>query len=162
MALTKDERRALELAREIIAMGKNQFVCNALLEVSYADVTLTNATCALEDYIGRALQGFTLEEWQEESGFGVRDADQKRADRLAWIDWMLGKPLPGEAVKLEWSGRTLCKDEAEYCGRTFVCYYADGKLFVDETTEGLNKYIGTFASVEQADAAIVAHVWPAA
>ncbi|MBW9334550.1 hypothetical protein FEE59_13610 [Herbaspirillum sp. RU 5E] len=164
MALTKDERRALELARANIAAGESKFVCNALKEVASKNPALRGAEKTLLAYIDQALEGrFTLLMWQQDNDvFKGGNDDSLRPDRLAWIDWMLGKPLPGEAVKLEWSSRTLCKDEAEYCGRTFVCYYADGKLFVDETTEGSNKYLGAFASVEQADAAIVAHVWPEA
>lgn len=162
MALTKDERRALELAREKIARATSGAVCIALWAVEKDVPDLARAVNRLETYIQNSLApNCMLTTWHGDNGFYGRSAEQRRADRLAWIDWMLGKPLPGEAVKLEWSSRTLCKDEAEYCGRTFVCYYADGKLFVDETTEGSNKYLGAFASVEQADAAIVAHVWPA-
>ncbi|WP_287027717.1 hypothetical protein [Herbaspirillum sp.] len=169
MALTKDERRALQLVRDGIANNREAYICHALeYGIAPAHPELKPACFRLLGYITAAFgiepgnEGFELRDWQKQNGLGGRDWDQQRADRLAWIDWMLGKPLAGEVVKLEWSSRSLCKDEAEYCGRIFVCYYADGRLFVDETTEGRNKYIGEFTSIEQADAAIVAHVWPEA
>lgn len=164
MALTKDERRALELARRRIAEGKSRRVCYALASAS-SDYDEVERLC---DYINEALCSAGLEYWQEENGFGTRSEEQLRADRLAWIDWMLGKPLPGEQVVLTWDEKIGGTSEAEYCGRFFsIMPREDGYsvIEIEDPEKALGRRICRIAvGIErgQIDAAIVAHVWPEA
>ncbi|AFN39102.1 hypothetical protein G167_gp52 [Burkholderia phage BcepMigl] len=94
MALTPEKREALMLARERIAGRKNQFICHALDFISMRHPHLEPACVSLKKYIGKQLGSPTwaLGTWHEFNGFGDRGDAQRRADRLAWIDWMLDEP----------------------------------------------------------------------
>ncbi|WP_284076343.1 hypothetical protein [Herbaspirillum aquaticum] len=172
MALTKDERRALELARDAIANRRDAYICHAL-EYGIAPVhpELKPACFRLLRYITAAFgiepgnEGFELRDWQKQNGLGGRDWDQQRADRLAWIDWMLGKPLPGEAVKLEWREKSDECEESEYCGRRFLLTWADwNSRYVVTEPDAAYHVIAELPMNrrDEVDAAIVAHVWPEA
>lgn len=90
MALTKDERKALELARERIATSRAIFICWALRDVG-KEYRLPVAR--LKRYIATRLDGSNaLYGWQINHGLGDRGPEQRRKDRLAWIDWMLDQP----------------------------------------------------------------------
>ncbi|MDR9839417.1 hypothetical protein [Herbaspirillum huttiense] len=164
MALTKDERRALELAREKIASEQAAVVCYALKLASEEYPDLRQAVERLQDYIGVALEGggSTLTRWQLENGFYRGNV---RADRLAWIDWMLGKPLPGEAVEIKWKAVGYKIEEGEYCGRFFRIVWAEfqQRWLITELNE-MGVVTAAFAVNKRTeiDAAIVAHVWPEA
>lgn len=88
--LTADERRALQLARDIIRNGRQEFICVALTQVMVNNPRLIRAGHRLRCYIDGALEGEgSLGWWQRCHGFD-RDRNQQRLDRMAWIDWMLG------------------------------------------------------------------------
>lgn len=88
--LTQDERRALQLARQIIWRGGQEFICVALTEVMVKHPYLITASYRLREYINDALQGEgSLGWWQRRRGI-KRDRTQLQLDRMAWIDWMLG------------------------------------------------------------------------
>ncbi|ARL90977.1 hypothetical protein [Burkholderia pseudomallei] len=90
MALTPEKREALKLARERIAEHRDCFICRALDWVEESRPELGAACTSLKCYIGRCLRPWnSLGGWQEKNGLGFRAGDQRRADRLAWIDWML-------------------------------------------------------------------------
>jgi len=92
MALTKNERRALELARKIIKTWERNFVCHALEDVEEEHPMLSYACNRLRGYISRQLGGaHTLDAWQIKNGWEGRDSSQRCVDRLAWIDWMLAE-----------------------------------------------------------------------
>ncbi|WP_322037962.1 hypothetical protein [Burkholderia cenocepacia] len=89
--LTKKERRALLRARDLIANDKEHMICLALVAVAQADPALDRAAYRLRVYISDALGDFTtLGGWQYFHGIHRSEA-QRRADRLAWIDWMLAE-----------------------------------------------------------------------
>lgn len=168
MALTKNERRALELAREKIANGNYRRICFAIASVTED----FKAFDRLTTYIHGALGAQYLDRWQELKGFGERDENQRRADRLAWIDWMLGKPLAGEIVKLEWRDLNPDQMEAEYCGRFFYAFrirYSANEWRVNELSGPLSwgenakvlREVACGIKRDACDSAIVAHVWPA-
>lgn len=91
--LTKNERRALRRARELIATGKADMICLALKAVAADDPALDRAAIRLRGYISDALGGFaTLGGWQLAHGICRKSFGATRADRLAWIDWMLAGP----------------------------------------------------------------------
>lgn len=94
MALNKNERRALEMAREIIAKGERGYICFAL-DTARCRGANVKAVKRLQAYIRRALDGYgCLENWQiGAKHLRPRSIVQKRADRLAWIDWMLDQPI---------------------------------------------------------------------
>ncbi|MCW3543080.1 hypothetical protein [Burkholderia cenocepacia] len=93
MALTREKREALKHARERIAANKNQFICHALDWIKEYRPELGAACVSLKRYIARQLRPVnSLGQWQELHGFGHRSDAQRRADRLAWIDWMLDEP----------------------------------------------------------------------
>ncbi|MRT30845.1 hypothetical protein [Herbaspirillum sp. CAH-3] len=163
MALTKDERRALELARIHVANG-TEYICVALDDVSVdtgIDVSRLKEYCDVSLGLGKSGSLWT---WQNRNGFADRGYDGRRADRLAWIDWMLGKPLPGEKVEIIWFSKDAVHSTAEYCGREFYAkrWIASTSHDVFEKTEsrGMVKVCegDDFAKI---NAAIVAHVWPA-
>ncbi|WP_105132653.1 hypothetical protein [Burkholderia sp. BE12] len=90
--LTKNERRALIRARDLIEIGKQDMICLALNAVAVDDPALDRAAERMRFYIHTALDGFaTLGGWQLARGIGRSKFDAMRADRLAWIDWMLGE-----------------------------------------------------------------------
>ncbi|MCO1402866.1 hypothetical protein [Burkholderia multivorans] len=94
MALTPEKREALKLARKRIQSRKNRFICHALRFVSIRHPHLRAACASLERYIAQQIGGerWTLETWQDANGFGDRVEEQRRQDRIAWIDWMLDEP----------------------------------------------------------------------
>ncbi|WBF05192.1 hypothetical protein [Burkholderia phage CSP3] len=93
MALTPEKREALMLARERIAMRKNEFICHALDHVKGTRPELKAACISLKRYIGRKLSpARALGVWQSNNGIVGRDYTQRCLDRLAWIDWMLDEP----------------------------------------------------------------------
>lgn len=166
MALTKDERRALELARELIRTDKECWICWALDDVAKRDATYREAVNRLTNYVGIAIEGAVwLTGWQRANGLRTRTHSEAKADRLAWIDWMLGKPLPGEQVEIIWFSKDTVHSTAEYCGREFYAKreVASTNHCVFEKTEsrGMVKVCegDDFAKI---NAAIVAHVWPEA
>jgi hypothetical protein len=168
MALTKDERRALELAREKIAIGKSHALCLALWSVGKECEELIAAVERLTKYIQRALfPSCILTTWQAAT-LGQARWGSERADRLAWIDWMLGKPLPGEQVVLAWDEKLGGTSETEYCGRFFsIMPRQDGfsVIEIEDPDKALGRRICRISAGiqrDQIDAAIVAHVWPEA
>lgn len=97
MSLDKHERRVLVLAREKIADGSQKYICTALAVVRDIDGLLWNAANRIQGYICNSLNdshslSLYLEDWQRKNGFAHRTHQQCRADRLAWIDWMLDQP----------------------------------------------------------------------
>lgn len=91
MALTPKKREALKLARDLIATEKRRFICYALGDVARSRKDLNRACWELRHHIERQLQPVcTLGNWQVIKGLGRRSEAQRRRDRLAWIDWMLG------------------------------------------------------------------------
>ena len=167
MALTKDERRALEWARELIASGRQEHICFARDDADGVDHA---AAYRIKAYIRYQLGGGGrgLDDWQHGNGIDRETDEQVRADRLAWIDWMLGKPLPGEQVVLTWDEKIGGTSEAEYCGRFFsIMPREDGYsvIEIEDPEKALGRRICRIAvGIErgQIDAAIVAHVWPEA
>jgi hypothetical protein len=93
--MTKTEREALKLARDLIVNKRERFVCLALKEISATHPELDSACTGMKRYVNRLLMPYdNLQDWQRANGFdGVqsRDADQRQADRVAWIDWILGQ-----------------------------------------------------------------------
>ncbi|MDN7537061.1 hypothetical protein [Burkholderia cenocepacia] len=88
--LTTNHRIALRQARRLIALKKQQFICHALEDVAAVDGRLDAAVNDLKRYILTKLRPHAaLGCWQEAHGYGKRSDEQRRADRLAWIDWML-------------------------------------------------------------------------
>ncbi|KGS75412.1 hypothetical protein X947_5377 [Burkholderia pseudomallei MSHR7334] len=96
MALTIEKRAVLKLAREKIEDGSADFICNALNSAATFNPHLSFAAEEICSYISKKLGVTrypdwtpTLDEWQIYNGFGDRGREQRRLDRLAWIDWML-------------------------------------------------------------------------
>lgn len=90
MALSKNEREALILARGKIARRQRLYICLALITVACDDPRLQIATRRLRTYIETRLgTSSTLCGWQVAQGI-TRTPHEARQDRLAWIDWMLG------------------------------------------------------------------------
>lgn len=98
MALTPEKRKALTLAHERIANGLDNYICFALNAVARKHPSLETACEELKSYIARSLRlgtpgaAASLHHWQEHRGI-YHMGLQIRADRLAWIDWMLGDEL---------------------------------------------------------------------
>ncbi|ACR15026.1 hypothetical protein BcepIL02_gp33 [Burkholderia phage BcepIL02] len=92
MALTPKKREALKLARELIESGEEGYVCLALKSVARSRPDLRASVASLRRYIMRKLRPYAfLGGWQRKQGIWRYD-EQQRADRLAWIDWMLDEP----------------------------------------------------------------------
>jgi hypothetical protein len=78
----------LRLTRARIAQGSNCFICYGLQKVAFLHPRLRPAALQLEEYISAVLKPYTvLEAWQANSP-DVKGG-RARADRLAWIDWMI-------------------------------------------------------------------------
>lgn len=94
MALTPEKRKALKLARERITTKHDEYICHALSYVAVNYPEFARAAVELKGYIGEQLGSpFSgLDSWQARNEFGNRGYDQRRLDRLAWIDWMLDEP----------------------------------------------------------------------
>jgi len=166
MALTKDERRALEYARKGIKEQGREYICVLIEEACDRGICSEEESTRLRTHIAKLLYPkASLSGWHLFKNWNGRDRDQRRADRLAWIDWMLGKPLPGEAVKLEWREKSDECEEAEYCGRRFLLTWADwNSRYVVTEPDAAYHVIAELPMNrrDEVDAAIVAHVWPEA
>lgn len=91
MKMTKYHREALRRARKLIASGRQQFICHALDSIRFhTEVHKVERACVELKYEIAAYLGkyYSLEAWLRHNRFSGRDA---RADRLAWIDWMLAQ-----------------------------------------------------------------------
>lgn len=99
MSATNEQKvEALKAARRMIEEKRHSYICNALdQEVADGSAHLSIAAAELCAYMHASLggpRGFykfdpTLENWQTDNGLGSRASAQTRADRLAWIDWMI-------------------------------------------------------------------------
>ena len=93
--LTPDEMIVLRLARRRIESRSNFFLCNAIRHAARQNPYLKKAADRLCAYINQELgvvdpyDPAVLGAWQRAHGI-EHDGDQQVADRLAWIDWMLG------------------------------------------------------------------------
>jgi hypothetical protein len=97
MALTTNQRKALELARKRIANGDHTFLCFALNFVAGENERLAIACSELRTYVCHALEGHaTLDDWIREK-HGAKKAprwiNDRQQARIQWIDWMLGETL---------------------------------------------------------------------
>jgi hypothetical protein len=102
MALTILERALLLQARDHLESRRSDTLCSALeraVEVQCRRISLAAtampvaAARRLQRYIDTVLGDHVmLLTWQHANGFGDRGDEQRRADRLAWIDWMLEEP----------------------------------------------------------------------
>jgi hypothetical protein len=92
--LNNPKSEALRRVRYLIKTGKMTFICHALDDVAMVSNSLRHACGQLKCYVQESLAPYdNLQDWQHKNWWGDRDADQRRADRLAWIDWMLeGSP----------------------------------------------------------------------
>lgn len=87
--LTPEKREALLLARDKIAQHKIPYICWALEAVEMGRPDLTRVCQQLKMYISKMIfPSDSLANWQERRGMR-RSVQQIRADRIAWIDWML-------------------------------------------------------------------------
>jgi hypothetical protein len=88
---SKRKIKALKQARKLIADRSEEFICYALGSVRAAHPKLTEAANDLQVYIMRELGYFsTLDSWQWANlPDGRHSPYQRRADRIAWIDWMI-------------------------------------------------------------------------
>ncbi|WP_186267984.1 hypothetical protein [Burkholderia gladioli] len=92
MALTPEKREALTMARTHIETQRETYICLALDYVKNRHPRLQNACDSIADFIRDALDCYSLDIWQCYRGIS-RSPDQRGADRIAWIDWMLGDEL---------------------------------------------------------------------
>lgn len=119
MALHVYERNLLKIARTLIDSGHDHFVCHAILNARRMKMGIfdtqvrdnyARAADRLIRYIEESLGCACLDVWQEKHGFNhaIRAArgmatnarhrvlveydTRLRADRVAWIDWMLEEP----------------------------------------------------------------------
>ncbi len=91
MALNDHERTALKRARELVASGRETFICDALKTAAIFDSELADASRRLRAYIAVQLDGHTvLHHWQLANGID-HSFIERRDDRVAWIDWMLAE-----------------------------------------------------------------------
>lgn len=93
--LTKTKREALTRARAMVKRCEEDFICNALDTVKMKYPRLRPACVSLKKYIERMLDGHVaLGSWQKANVDPLSNArstsGMRRADRLMWIDWMLG------------------------------------------------------------------------
>ena len=91
MALNADERDLLHEARALIERGEIKVICRALYHAEFVGPhtggrrdALHRLTAYISNALGSPLE--TLRGWQIRRGMTGRDT---RADRLAWIDWMI-------------------------------------------------------------------------
>ncbi len=89
--MTPNKRKALIEARKLIKSGHHSYICHALDCVASKDHKMHPACLGLKRHIMKALYPRTsLEGWQETNNVRPRIPEQRRRDRLAWIDYMLG------------------------------------------------------------------------
>jgi len=88
--LTQVERNLLIRVREAIKAEQEWYICVALRDLAWG-LEEHGAATRLKTYITESLHILpnTLETWQMHRGFRNRTGPQLRADRIAWIDWML-------------------------------------------------------------------------
>jgi hypothetical protein len=111
MALTATERALLSRARQILVEKEQIYICAAIAQACHeqvAEITsrpafansqtheVGEAAARLREYVMRSLGGYsTLDAWQkyqwQHRGGVPRDFEQRRDDRLAWLDWMLNE-----------------------------------------------------------------------
>lgn len=102
MALTSKEQLLLLGARTRLLDKRVDYVCHGIEQACQANGwdPSCKARTRLKKYIygqlktkthGHVEQHYTLEDWQESSGLGLRAPDVVRKDRIAWVDWMLGE-----------------------------------------------------------------------
>lgn len=90
MALTKEMREVLVLARKEIEEERYYTICFSLDAIGKKFKKLAPAARELKIFIQRALgRNAYLEGWQRVHGFGWRTQKQCVKDRVAWIDWIL-------------------------------------------------------------------------
>jgi hypothetical protein len=95
--LTPRERELLIAARTLIACGENNYICTALWTIDMRNGNHDSER--LVQYVHEQLSPWTtLTSWQRNNGIVVANDEESfrenaRADRLAWIDWMLDEPL---------------------------------------------------------------------
>jgi len=93
--LTPNKRKVLAMARIALEDRRVDFICHALDYVEGRNANLHAECRELKMFVIHALgENYTLTCWQEKNGFSERSDSQYRADRLAWIDWMLDEPFP--------------------------------------------------------------------
>lgn len=87
--------RALQLAKKIIADGKERYICVALVNLWMSEKISLNTGFLVRKYIHNQLGSSTsLEDWLEVKGYG-RDLSlidfkyKVRETRLKWIDYMI-------------------------------------------------------------------------
>ncbi|RKP56398.1 hypothetical protein [Pararobbsia silviterrae] len=101
--MNKYQRIALERARKVLKRGEENYLCYALScvisEILYRgepgvdDLAVKEACLDLRVFVMNAIYPHgTLEGWSEEHAPTQRPktAHQRRAQRIQWIDWMLG------------------------------------------------------------------------
>lgn len=83
--------RVLRAARHRIATGRNTLICLALQEAGRQREFSEAAALEVIEYVQSLLAPHTtLGQWQRAQGMntGLRNP---KADRLAWIDWMIAR-----------------------------------------------------------------------
>jgi hypothetical protein len=125
--LTHNQVRVLTAARRRIEDRRNDYLCVAIREAA-GDIgpEMHEASKDLRNYIANAMRTngkwiAMLSTWQERNGFAGRNYEQRRKDRLAWIDWLLddwiehdGGPEPENVSRIRF--RNLCEYEAGSSG----------------------------------------------
>jgi hypothetical protein len=88
--LTETERIMLRRARASIEAEQEWYICAALVNLATGPNEM-KAALRLKKYIWASLNVLpvTLEAWQGQNGYWNRTCTQLRADRVAWITWML-------------------------------------------------------------------------
>lgn len=88
--LTKKDRASLLRVKELILERKSSFICLALDRVSIDSPELSKSCGRLRRYVRLALgNASTLQTWQKDNGIPARTREQRRNDRMDWIDWLL-------------------------------------------------------------------------
>jgi isochorismate hydrolase len=93
--LNNPKREALRRARHLIKTKQEYFICHALDNVAMGSPKILSHACEqLKRYVREALTPVgTLQNWQAHNKMPDRGSDQRREDRLAWIDWMLNEEI---------------------------------------------------------------------
>jgi copper oxidase (laccase) domain-containing protein len=92
--LNNPKREALRRVRHLIKTNQCTFICHALDEVALNSKVLRHACEQLKAYVAEALKpSSVLQNWQAHNKMPDRGSDQRREDRLAWIDWMLNEEI---------------------------------------------------------------------
>jgi hypothetical protein len=95
IVLTEFDRKLLKKVRVLVRLSEDPYghICPRISEVlESGEMEVPNDGTFLADYIRRSLAGdVTLEGWQNQHNFMVSRGRDHIADRLAWIDWILGE-----------------------------------------------------------------------